>query len=316
MSGSRIYIGRLSGRANKKDVEKFFKEYGDIREINLKNGFGFVEFKDYRDAEDAVKDCNGREFFDHRIIVEIAKGERRGRRDYDRRDYDRRRSNNAPQRTNNRVYVEHISSEVSWQDLKDFFRRAGRVTFADAHKRNEGEGIVEFESYDDVKEALHTLDGAELKGQKIYLRDGSRRYSSSRRYSRSRSRSRKRSYSRGRYSPRRSDRSSRRSRSRSSRSRSRSASRTRSRSRSRSRSDSRSSRFREQSRSRSPSQGYNDKDNNNNNENRSRSRSRSPSRSPSQRSQRSPLSPTSRSPSRSRSPSKSPERQSANSPRE
>ena len=24
------------------------------------------EYKDYRDAEDAVKDCNGREFFGHR----------------------------------------------------------------------------------------------------------------------------------------------------------------------------------------------------------------------------------------------------------
>jgi len=42
MSGSRIYIGRLSSRAEKRDVEKFFKEYGEIREINLKNGFGFV----------------------------------------------------------------------------------------------------------------------------------------------------------------------------------------------------------------------------------------------------------------------------------
>jgi len=31
--------------------------------------------------------------------------------------------------------------------------------------------IVEFESYDDVKEALRTLDRAELRGQKIYLKD-------------------------------------------------------------------------------------------------------------------------------------------------
>ncbi|ORX48910.1 RNA-binding domain-containing protein [Piromyces finnis] len=172
MSGSRIYIGRLSSRAEKRDVEKFFKEYGDIREINLKNGFGFVEFKDYRDAEDAVKESNDREFFGHRIIVEIAKGERRRGRYNDRRggDYDRR-NNNAPQRTDNRIYVENIAQSVSWQDLKDFFRRAGQVTFADAHKRREGEGIVEFSSYDDVKEALHKLDGYELKGQKITLRD-------------------------------------------------------------------------------------------------------------------------------------------------
>lgn len=42
MSGCRIFIGRLSPHARERDVEKFFKGYGRIREINLKNGFGFV----------------------------------------------------------------------------------------------------------------------------------------------------------------------------------------------------------------------------------------------------------------------------------
>lgn len=35
---SRIYIGRLSYRAREKDVEKFFKGYGKILEVDLKNG--------------------------------------------------------------------------------------------------------------------------------------------------------------------------------------------------------------------------------------------------------------------------------------
>lgn len=42
MSGCRVFIGHLSPRARERDVEKFFKGYGHIREINLKNGFGFV----------------------------------------------------------------------------------------------------------------------------------------------------------------------------------------------------------------------------------------------------------------------------------
>lgn len=42
MSGCRVFIGRLSPHARERDVEKFFKGYGHIREINLKNGFGFV----------------------------------------------------------------------------------------------------------------------------------------------------------------------------------------------------------------------------------------------------------------------------------
>lgn len=42
MSGCRVFIGRLSPHARERDVEKFFKGYGRIREVNLKNGFGFV----------------------------------------------------------------------------------------------------------------------------------------------------------------------------------------------------------------------------------------------------------------------------------
>ena len=42
MSSCRVYIGRLSYQAKEKDVERFFRGFGRIRDINLKNGFGFV----------------------------------------------------------------------------------------------------------------------------------------------------------------------------------------------------------------------------------------------------------------------------------
>ncbi|VDN37619.1 unnamed protein product [Gongylonema pulchrum] len=60
--GSRVYVGRLSYRAHERDIERFFRGYGRITEILLKNGYAFVEFADRRDAEDAdaVHDLNGR----------------------------------------------------------------------------------------------------------------------------------------------------------------------------------------------------------------------------------------------------------------
>ena len=42
MNGCRIFIGRLNPSAREKDVERFFKGYGRIRDIDLKRGFGFV----------------------------------------------------------------------------------------------------------------------------------------------------------------------------------------------------------------------------------------------------------------------------------
>ena len=38
----RVYIGRLAYQAREKDVERFFRGFGRIRDVNLKNGFGFV----------------------------------------------------------------------------------------------------------------------------------------------------------------------------------------------------------------------------------------------------------------------------------
>ena len=38
----RVFLGRLPRDIKEKDVERFFRGFGRIREINLKNGFGFV----------------------------------------------------------------------------------------------------------------------------------------------------------------------------------------------------------------------------------------------------------------------------------
>lgn len=233
MNGCRIFIGRLNPSAREKDVERFFKGYGRIRDIDLKRGFGFVEFDDPRDAEDAVYELDGKELCNERVTIEHARVRLRGGRGrggggggggrfpprYGRGSQDSRSRNPPPMRTENRLIVENLSSRISWQDLKDFMRQAGEVTFADAHRPKLNEGVVEFASSSDLKNALEKLSGKEINGRKIRLIEANKKRSRSR----SRSESSSRSRSRGR-SP---------SRSRS-RSRSRKSYRSRSRSRSRS----------------------------------------------------------------------------------
>ncbi|KAJ8308182.1 hypothetical protein KUTeg_013056 [Tegillarca granosa] len=267
--GTRVYIGRLSSYARERDIERFFKGYGRLKDIMLKNGYGFIEFEDYRDADDAVYELNGKDLCGERVslehargpsargrggygygfrsrgrpswfdkvIVEHARGAPRGD-DYGRHDsYNSRRFNSFPRRrggggggrdkygpptrTENRLVVENLSSRVSWQktvwdayksytskqsgenswfvtkcprwdalpgqtnlfsdvmtdvpislsfeDLKDYMRQAGEVTYADAHKQHKNEGVVEFATYSDMKSALEKLDNTEINGRKIRL---------------------------------------------------------------------------------------------------------------------------------------------------
>ena len=243
MVGTRVYVGGLPYGTSERDLERFFRGYGRMRDVLIKNGYGFVEFDDYRDADDAVYELNGKKLLGERVTVEKARGTPRGRDQWSSSgggsargggsDYRSHERYGPPTRTNYRLIVENLSSRVSWQDLKDYMRQAGEVTYADAHKQHRNEGVVEFASHSDMKNALDKLDDTEINGRRIRLvEDRSGRKSRSASYS-SRSRSRSRS-------------------ARKSRSRSRSRSKSRSKSRSANGKDHSKSRSRSNSRKKSP----------------------------------------------------------------
>ncbi|XP_073959275.1 serine and arginine rich splicing factor B52 isoform X6 [Choristoneura fumiferana] len=251
MVGSRVYVGGLPFGVRDRDLEKFFKGFGRIRDILIKNGYGFVEFEDYRDADDAVYELNGKELLGERVVVEPARGidrsADRSRRDrHSERDRGRgsRTDSNyrygPPTRTEYRLVVENLSSRISWQDLKDYMRQAGEVTYADAHKQHRNEGVVEFATHSDMRAAIEKLDGTELNGRRIRLvedrRSSRRRTRSSSSRSRSRSRTRRSRSRSGAARSRTRSKSRPKSKSPAAKSRSRSRSKDRSRSKSRSRS--------------------------------------------------------------------------------
>ena len=69
------------------------------------------------------------------------------------------------------VSIEFLNrkSPMFYQDLKDFMRQAGEVTYTNCHQNRSGEGVAEFGSRGDMEYALDKLDGAELGGRRIRL---------------------------------------------------------------------------------------------------------------------------------------------------
>ena len=89
----KIFITKLSPEIRQRDIEKEFSVYGQIKNINLKRGYAFVEYYDKEDAKEAIRKLDNKKLFgqQQRVVVEEAIGRKRDRdRDRDR-DHDRRR---------------------------------------------------------------------------------------------------------------------------------------------------------------------------------------------------------------------------------
>lgn len=73
-----------------------------------------------------------------------------------------------------RVYVSNLPWSVTWQTLKDHFRVAGSVRYADVMRdgeRSKGCGIVEYESPSEALHAISTLSNSILEGRVISVRE-------------------------------------------------------------------------------------------------------------------------------------------------
>eukprot|EP00197_Chlamydomonas_leiostraca_P012261 CAMPEP_0202869442 /NCGR_PEP_ID=MMETSP1391-20130828/12454_1 /ASSEMBLY_ACC=CAM_ASM_000867 /TAXON_ID=1034604 /ORGANISM="Chlamydomonas leiostraca, Strain SAG 11-49" /LENGTH=271 /DNA_ID=CAMNT_0049549757 /DNA_START=80 /DNA_END=896 /DNA_ORIENTATION=+ len=168
---AKVYIGNLPANVKEREVEDLFYKFGRIRMIDIKGQgrgpcFGFVEYEDPRDAEEAVRRRDGVDFYGYRIRVEIARGGT-GRAS---------ESFRPPRSAGWRVIVKGLPHTASWQDLKDFIRKACTPMFVDVVKDRDGnsQGVVEFESEGDMRLALRKLDDTEFRNPRYdagcYLR--------------------------------------------------------------------------------------------------------------------------------------------------
>lgn len=72
----KVYVGNLGDNGRKDELEKEFGEFGPLHDVWVARnppGFAFVEFEDLRDAEDAVKNLDGKNICGARIRVEMSR---------------------------------------------------------------------------------------------------------------------------------------------------------------------------------------------------------------------------------------------------
>ncbi|KAJ4155345.1 hypothetical protein LMH87_000598 [Akanthomyces muscarius] len=169
VSNTRLYLGNLPPNATKADIEAHFATHGtgEITEVKLMHGFGFIEYKDPMDARDVVPAFHGSDFKGTRLTVQFARGPRPREPPGYAGGGHHERAPPRPRRTVHRMTITGLPNETSWQDLKDFGRQAGLDVVYSETARDSGRGFVEYENAGDLRTAVEKLDGCEFKGKVV-----------------------------------------------------------------------------------------------------------------------------------------------------
>eukprot|EP01017_Pseudomicrothorax_dubius_P000360 TRINITY_DN0_c1634_g1_i1.p1 TRINITY_DN0_c1634_g1~~TRINITY_DN0_c1634_g1_i1.p1 ORF type:complete len:190 (+),score=17.03 TRINITY_DN0_c1634_g1_i1:55-624(+) len=72
----QVYVAGIPRKAGEDYLRDAFKDFGKIKEVAVKQGYGFVTFSESKEAEEAVEKMHDKELDGRKIIVEFA-GERK-----------------------------------------------------------------------------------------------------------------------------------------------------------------------------------------------------------------------------------------------
>lgn len=127
----------------------------------------------FRDAEDAVRGRDGYLFDGYRIRVEFPRSSSKGDHSGGGRGGgsfggNRQYGSFAGRASRPKGYqliVSGLPPTGSWQDVKDHFREAGDIIFADVFR--DGTGVVEFSRQDHARRALRDLDDSKFRSHEV-----------------------------------------------------------------------------------------------------------------------------------------------------
>merc|ERR1712042_420720 len=124
--GYSVYLGGFSDRVRTGDVEDFLKGYGKILDISLKSKYGFIEFEDKYDAEDACKDLDDKRLCGERVKLQMSKGCKDKYRDFQRTGRVRYRSFSRSVSPDRRRYRSRSRGRGGGRSRSRSPRRGGR----------------------------------------------------------------------------------------------------------------------------------------------------------------------------------------------
>ena len=180
-----VYAGNLSYETTDADLMELFSKYGEVLSATVEMrgrrslGYGIVEFAQAADAAYAIEQCDEVEFGGRKLRCRFDRGPSTKASKGDRPPPKERRS--APKHEDKevveeKVFVMNLSYDTTADELEEFCAGFGDVAGVDVLTRGKdqrpvGSGIVEFADEAAAKSAIAGLEGAELGGRPLRVRE-------------------------------------------------------------------------------------------------------------------------------------------------
>lgn len=154
-----IFCGNFEFDAHQSDVERLFKRYGKVDRVDMKSGFAFVYMDDDRDAEDAIRALDRREFGrkGRKLRVEWTKHERGSRKPQSSRK-------SADLRPSKTLFVINFPHHTRTKDLERHFDPYGKIANVRIRRNF---AFVQYELQEDATRALDATNLSKLLEQII-----------------------------------------------------------------------------------------------------------------------------------------------------
>ncbi|ANZ73351.1 BA75_01080T0 [Komagataella pastoris] len=180
-----VFIGNLPFQCSWQQLKDHFSSVGEVHRADIvtergrSRGMGTVEFVNEEDVKLAIEKLDHTIFLDREIFV---------RQDYPppdksrvfetrlRRDAPENRDYREPPRDGTEIFVGNLPFRTQRRDLADLFGRFGDIDYVDIRLdrlgRSKGFGTVVFKKSEDSVLALKELQGCQLDGRRLDLREG------------------------------------------------------------------------------------------------------------------------------------------------
>ncbi|XP_022940263.1 serine/arginine-rich splicing factor RS40-like isoform X2 [Cucurbita moschata] len=155
-----IFCGNFEYDARQPDLERLFSRYGKVDRVDMKSGFAFIYMEDERDAEDAIRALDRREFGrkGRRLRVEWTKQERGIRRPGGGGGGSRRSSTNT--RPSKTLFVINFDPyHTRTRDLERHFDPYGKILSVRIRRNF---AFVQYELQEDATRALELTNMSKL----------------------------------------------------------------------------------------------------------------------------------------------------------